>query len=80
MVFSAPKIFLIFVGFKRVAYFIRNQESPYYQSAMFSKILAFIQQNPKGIKMKELNKKLTLSFEDISNVQNAIEKVQKILE
>ena len=71
---------LILKNKKMIAYFISNQESPYYQSALFSKILGFIQQNPKGIKMKELNKKLTLSFENISSVKNAIEKVQRILE
>ncbi len=64
---------------KMVAYFISNQESPYYKSTIFSKILGFIQQNPKDIKMKETNNKLTLSFDHTKNVQNAIDKIQKIL-
>jgi transcription-repair coupling factor (superfamily II helicase) len=63
---------------KMVAYFINNQESPYYKSTIFSKILSFIQQNPKGIKMKESKNKLTLSFDHVLNVQNAIEKIKKI--
>ncbi|MCK5171119.1 MAG: transcription-repair coupling factor, partial [Bacteroidales bacterium] len=64
---------------KMVAYFISNQQSPYYKSTIFSKILGFIQQNPKDIKMKETNNKLTLSFDHTNNVQNAIDKIQKIL-
>ena len=64
---------------KMVAYFISNQESPYYKSTIFSKILGFIQQNPQDIKMKETNNKLTLSFDHTKNVQNAIDKTQKIL-
>lgn len=64
---------------RMVAYFISNQESPYYKSTIFSKILGFIQQNPKDIKMKETNNKLTLSFDHTKNVQNAIDKIQKIL-
>jgi transcription-repair coupling factor (superfamily II helicase) len=63
---------------RMVTYFINNQESPYYKSTIFSKILGFIQQNPKDIKMKEAKNKLTMSFDHVKNVQNAIEKIQKI--
>ena len=64
---------------KMVAYFISNQESPYYKSAIFSGILGFIQQNPKGIIMKEINNKLTMSFIKTFSIQIAIEKLQKII-
>ncbi len=64
---------------KMVAYFISNQESPYYKSAIFSGILGFIQQNPKGIVMKEINNKLTMSFIKTFSIQIAIEKLQKII-
>ncbi|MBU8891288.1 MAG: transcription-repair coupling factor [Bacteroidales bacterium] len=65
---------------KMVVYFINNQDSAYYNSTVFSKILGFIQQNPKGILMKEINSKLTMSFINTNNVQNAIEKIQELLE
>lgn len=64
---------------KMVVYFISNQESPFYKSAIFSGILSFIQQNPKGIIMKEINNKLTMSFIKVFSIQIAIEKLQKIL-
>ena len=63
---------------RMVVYFINNQESPYYKSSVFVRILNFVQQNPKDIKMKELNNKLTMSFNKIKNVQTAIEKVKNI--
>ncbi len=63
---------------KLVAYFINNQESLYYQSPVFSSILNFVQQNPKGVKMKENKDKLTLSFDNIETIQNALDKFQKI--
>ncbi|NOQ24055.1 MAG: transcription-repair coupling factor [Bacteroidales bacterium] len=63
---------------RMVTYFINNQESPYYKSTIFSKILSFIQQNPKDIKMKESKNKLTMSFDHVKDVQNAIEKIRKI--
>jgi len=65
---------------KMVAHFISNQESPYYKSAIFSKVLSYIQQNPKGVKMKETNHKLTLSFINIKSIHQAINKIKKILE
>ena len=64
---------------KMVVYFISNQESPYYKSAIFSGILGFIQQNQKGIVMKEINNKLTMSFIKTFSIQIAIEKLQKII-
>ena len=58
---------------KLIGYFIANQESPYYQSDRFSKVLSFIQQHPTACKMKERNEKLTLVFENVNGVLNAIE-------
>jgi len=57
---------------KLIGYFIANQESPYYQSAKFTMVLKFIQDNPYKCKMKERNDKLTLVFENVTNVTEAI--------
>jgi transcription-repair coupling factor (superfamily II helicase) len=53
-------------------YFIQNQKSPYYQSDTFTKVLRFVQQNQRICKMKESNNKLSLSFESIKSVDDAI--------
>jgi transcription-repair coupling factor (superfamily II helicase) len=57
---------------KMVGYFIPNQKSPYYQSETFTKVLKFVQTNQRLCKMKENNGKLTLSFENMRSVDDAI--------
>lgn len=53
-------------------YFIQNQNSPYYQSETFTKVLKFVQMNMRICKMKESKGKLTLSFENIKSINDAI--------
>jgi transcription-repair coupling factor (superfamily II helicase) len=64
---------------RMVGYFIPKQDSPYYQSEVFTKVLKYVQQNPRLCKMKENNGKLTLSFENIRSVDAAIEALKPIL-
>ncbi|MCE3280395.1 MAG: mfd, partial [Bacteroidetes bacterium] len=64
---------------RMVGYFIPNQESGYYQSETFTKVLKYVQQNQRLCKMKETNGKLTLSFENIRSVDAAIEALKPII-
>jgi transcription-repair coupling factor (superfamily II helicase) len=64
---------------RMVGYFIPKQDSPYYQSEAFTKVLKYVQQNPRLCKMKENNGKLTLSFENIRSVDAAIEALKPII-
>ena len=64
---------------KMVCYFIDNQESSYYQSDAFSQILNYIQFGPKNCKMKEANNKLSLSFENVSGIEKAIELLDRVI-
>jgi transcription-repair coupling factor (superfamily II helicase) len=57
---------------KMVGYFIQNQQSPYYQSEAFTKVLKFVQTNQKVCKMKEANSKLSLSFENVKSIAEAM--------
>ncbi|MBC35675.1 MAG: transcription-repair coupling factor [Bacteroidetes bacterium] len=74
------------IGFERLllknnrmtGYFVSNPESDYYQSEIFGKILKFVQQNPASCRMRENKDKLTLSFPEIQNIDQAIEALQKI--
>jgi transcription-repair coupling factor (superfamily II helicase) len=67
------------IGFERLVlknrrmtgYFIQKQTSPYYQSEAFTKVLQFVQAN-RHVKMKENNQKLTLSFEAIASIKDAM--------
>ncbi len=53
---------------KLILYFIANQSSLYFQSAMFARIIAFVQHNPRVFNMKEANGKLTLIAENVNGV------------
>jgi transcription-repair coupling factor (superfamily II helicase) len=65
---------------KLVGYFIANQESLFYQSPQFTTVLKYIQTNPHTCKMKERNDKLSLVFENVNNVREAIDLLEPILE
>ena len=72
------------IGFERILLksnvligtFITNQQSEYYQSEAFSRVLSFVQQHKAGAKMTEKNNKLRLRFENIKNIQQAIEQLR----
>jgi transcription-repair coupling factor (superfamily II helicase) len=53
-----------------ICYFVSDQQSKFYQSADFLKIVQYIQKSGNG-KLKEMNHKLTLSFPNIFNVETA---------
>ena len=63
---------------KFIGYFILNQNSPYYQSEAFTRVLKFVQQNQKLCKMKENREKLSLTFENIKSVNEAIKALEPI--
>ena len=60
-------------------YFIQNQNSPYYQSELFTKVLKFVQMNARLCKMKESNGKLTLTFENIKSIDDAIVALKPVI-
>jgi len=61
---------------KMVGYFISNQQSDFYQSSDFTKILNIVHQNHKVCKMKEKQTRnglrLLLIFENITSVNHAL--------
>ena len=57
---------------KMVGFFISNQDSPYYQSEKFTKVLQFVQHNPTAGRLKERKDKLSIVFESVSSVKEAI--------
>lgn len=62
-----------------IGYFLSDQNSPYFQSEKFGKVLEFLRDTPKA-QMKERNNKLYLSFSDVKTVGQAIELMAPILE
>lgn len=62
---------------KLVGYFIADQQSKFYQSPAFSKLLQYVQSHPNTLKMKEKQTRgglrLLLSFEKVNSVNKALE-------
>ena len=58
---------------KMIGYFVSNQDSPLYKSKVFTRILSFVQKQPRLFRMKEQNNKLTLACEPIHSVTAACE-------
>ena len=59
--------------------FVSDSDSPYYQSAKFTRVLNFIQHNTQAATMAEKNGKLRLRFEQVKSVAEAIEHFNLIL-
>jgi len=68
---------------KLVGYFISNQQSKFYQSSSFTKVLKFVQDKPKACRMKEKETRtglrLLLTFENIKTVKQALIVLEPIL-
>jgi transcription-repair coupling factor (superfamily II helicase) len=69
---------LILKNGKLTAWFIANQKSPYYQSDVFSKIIQFVQSNPKSCTINEGENKLTLKIDHIKDIDGAMEVLKKM--
>ncbi len=75
------------IGFEKIilknknmtGYFISNPESPYYQSENFTRVLNFIQSNPRLCSMKEGNEKLSLTFKNIAVLEDGLAMLRKVI-
>lgn len=65
---------------KMIAYFTGNQDSDYFQSEAFGKILEAIKRNPNCCEMKEKKEKLTLVFNKINKVDTALILLSNMIE
>lgn len=68
---------------KMVCYFISDQQSAFYQSENFTRVLQFVQKNPHLCKMKEKQTRnglrLLLTFEKITSAKKALQALEKIV-
>jgi transcription-repair coupling factor (superfamily II helicase) len=63
-----------------ICYFVSDQQSPFYQSQEFMKVVQFIHKSNSSGKLKEKNHKLTLTFPNIPNIETADFVLKEILE
>jgi transcription-repair coupling factor (superfamily II helicase) len=58
--------------------FVSNPQSPFYQSELFGKIIAFVAAHPRECSLKENGNKLILRFEPVPDIRTAVEKLQQM--
>ena len=67
---------------KMIGYFVSDQQSTFYQTETFTRVLKFVQFNSSICKMKEketkLGLRLLLTFNAINSVDTALSTLQKI--
>ena len=76
------------LGFERIVfknnvlkgYFISNQESQFYQTAIFTHILNYIQGHHGQFQMKQTDRYLILILKNVHSMKQAVEQLKKILE
>jgi len=65
---------------KMIGYFISDQQSDYYQSARFTKVLQFVQKHPSICRMKEKQTpnglRLLLTFDNVKSIRKALEMME----
>jgi transcription-repair coupling factor (superfamily II helicase) len=68
---------------RMIGYFISDQQSAFYQSSNFTRVLHFVQSYPQDCKMKEKQTRnglrLLLTFEDVTTVSKALHQMDRIL-
>ena len=61
-----------------IGYFVYQQDSPFYESPKFTKVLKFVQTNPKNCQMNERNNKLRLVYTGIDSIAKALNHMRLI--
>lgn len=59
-------------------FLISNQDSPYYQSEAFDKLLAFIQKHPRECMIRDVNGKRSIVVKNVSTVETACALLEEI--
>jgi transcription-repair coupling factor (superfamily II helicase) len=56
-----------------------NRDQKYYESGAFSAVLNYVQYNKKGVQLKEKNNQLSLIVDQITTIESANIRLEKIL-
>jgi transcription-repair coupling factor (superfamily II helicase) len=74
------------IGFEKISlkknvlrgYFIASQQSPYFESSAFRRVLTFVQGNPRRTNLKEVKNTLRLSIEGVNSIDQAVQLLEEI--
>lgn len=64
---------------RMILYFVSNQESPYYQSEAFGKIIDYMSKNPRNCNLREQNGRRSMVITKVENVETAVKILQEIV-
>ncbi|MFV0554831.1 MAG: transcription-repair coupling factor [Mangrovibacterium sp.] len=71
---------IVLKNHKLICYFLGDQQSPFYESELFGRILNYVNHYPSSCRMKQTTEHLSLIFEEIDEVsvaRNIIETMKK---
>ena len=61
---------------RMVCHLVSNPQSPFYQSPNFTKLIAYIQANPRRATLKETPERLSLSIANVKTIASALEQLR----
>ena len=64
---------------RMILYFVSNQESPYYQSEAFGKIIDYMSHNPRNCNLREQKGRRSMVITKVENVEAAVKILQEIV-
>ncbi|NLZ74086.1 MAG: transcription-repair coupling factor, partial [Bacteroidales bacterium] len=66
-------------GGQMILFFVSNEESAFYQSSAFGKIISFAVQNPRRCDLREKRGKRSLMVKNVTTVKDAVSVLQEIV-
>ena len=63
---------------KMVLYFPSNQQSPFYQSPNFTRLISYAQDHPRSVHLRETTDRLTLVCDNVDSIHSAIDKLNTL--
>nr|WP_242689303.1 transcription-repair coupling factor [Pedobacter sp. SYSU D00535] len=75
------------IGFEKITYkknalkgyFVSDQQSRYFETEAFSKVLQFVKENPRRCNLKEVKSTLRIAFDHITSLDEAIATLEEIV-
>ncbi|NLC48880.1 MAG: hypothetical protein GX762_00730 [Bacteroidales bacterium] len=61
-----------------ILHLVTDKESPYYQSPVFDKLIAYVMANTRSCKLREVGKKRSVSIKNVTSVENAVAIMEQI--
>lgn len=71
---------VVFKSKKVIGYFVADKQSKYFESPRFEKVLQFVQANPNRVQLRERNDRLSIVFNPINSLEQAIETLSAVME